>query len=87
MTGTIPILNVKLRKAAAQFAQLPRALKLVWDARPGVDRCLGRFYCSCRVFFRLRPSISFVTWLTTWWLPSAREVIFALSAPPLSLLA
>ena len=34
MTGTIPILNVKLRKAAAQFAQLPRALKLVWDGAP-----------------------------------------------------
>ena len=35
MTGTIPILNLKLRKAAAQFAQLPRALRLVWDAAPG----------------------------------------------------
>jgi ATP-binding cassette subfamily B protein len=35
LTGTVPILNLKLRKAAAQFAQLPRALRLVWDAAPG----------------------------------------------------
>jgi ATP-binding cassette subfamily B protein len=29
------LLVSKLRKAATQFAQLPRALKLVWDAAPG----------------------------------------------------
>jgi ATP-binding cassette subfamily B protein len=28
------ILNLKLRKAAAQFAELPQALQLVWDAAP-----------------------------------------------------
>ena len=36
MTGTIPILILKLRKAATQFALLPRALALVWDAAPGL---------------------------------------------------
>lgn len=35
MADSTRILNVKLRKAAAQFAQLPRALRLVWDAAPG----------------------------------------------------
>ena len=35
MSGTRLILFEKLRKAAAQFAELPRALELVWDAAPG----------------------------------------------------
>jgi ATP-binding cassette subfamily B protein len=35
------ILNVKLRKAAVQFAQLPRALKLVWDAAPAWSLAWG----------------------------------------------
>jgi ATP-binding cassette subfamily B protein len=35
------ILDAKLRKAAAQFAQLPRALKLVWDAAPGWTTAWG----------------------------------------------
>ena len=34
MADKTRILDAKLRKAAAQFAQLPRALKLVWDAAP-----------------------------------------------------
>ncbi|MFZ0313773.1 MAG: ABC transporter ATP-binding protein [Candidatus Korobacteraceae bacterium] len=35
MADKTRILNIKLRNAAIQFAQLPRALKLVWDAAPG----------------------------------------------------
>src|SRR5215467_2315668 len=35
MSGTSSILFEKLRKAGAQFAELPRALTLVWDAAPG----------------------------------------------------
>jgi ATP-binding cassette subfamily B protein len=41
LAGTTPILNQKLRKAAAQFAELPRALKLVWDAAPGWTSAWG----------------------------------------------
>ena len=41
MTSTIPILTLKLRKAAAQFAQLPRALKLVWHAAPAWTAAWG----------------------------------------------
>jgi len=41
LTSTIPILTLKLRKAAAQFAQLPRALKLVWDAAPAWTAAWG----------------------------------------------
>jgi ATP-binding cassette subfamily B protein len=36
VTDSTPILRVKLRKAATQFALLPRALQLVWDAAPGL---------------------------------------------------
>ena len=35
MASDNSLLVSKLRKAATQFAQLPRALKLVWDAAPG----------------------------------------------------
>jgi ATP-binding cassette subfamily B protein len=35
MSGTSSILFEKLRKAAGQLAELPRALRLVWDAAPG----------------------------------------------------
>ena len=41
MVDTTRILNAKLRQAAAQFAQLPRALKLVWDAAPGWTAAWG----------------------------------------------
>ncbi len=36
MTDNTQILKLKLRKAATQFALLPRALALVWDAAPGL---------------------------------------------------
>src|SRR5499427_6678651 len=35
MSATTSILFQKVRKVGAQFAELPRALKLVWDAAPG----------------------------------------------------
>ena len=35
MSTDSSVLVSKLRKAATQFAELPRALKLVWDAAPG----------------------------------------------------
>ena len=41
MTDNPRILHVKLRKAAAQFAQLPRALKLVWNAAPAWTAAWG----------------------------------------------
>jgi ATP-binding cassette subfamily B protein len=41
LNAAIPILTLKLRKAAAQFAQLPRALKLVWDAAPAWTAAWG----------------------------------------------
>jgi ATP-binding cassette subfamily B protein len=41
LTGTSPILHLKLRKAAAQFAQLPRAFKLVWEATPAWTTAWG----------------------------------------------
>lgn len=36
MTDDTRILTLKLRKAATHFALLPRALRLVWDAAPGL---------------------------------------------------
>src|ERR1035441_8656290 len=41
LTSTIPIVTLMLRKAAAQFAQLPRALKLVWHAAPAWTAAWG----------------------------------------------
>src|SRR5215472_10038964 len=35
MSAITSILFQKVRKVGAQFAELPRALKLVWDAAPG----------------------------------------------------